>query len=105
MNINLAKNVALTTERAESSYGVPVLAINGVAYGSGDDFGAALRDELRKDFWPELSWLLDMYTGGQLLASMCREYDEDKGGYAGPAHVALDLFCAQTDASGSRQGD
>lgn len=63
MQLKLANGYTLTTERAESSYGQPVLvAPNGVALGQKDHAPAVAGDDL--------GWLDPMYTAQQLVAGM-----------------------------------
>jgi hypothetical protein len=51
MNIELNSKIHLTNEHSASSYGLPVLSIDGKAYGQGDDYSAALL-HARDDYDP-----------------------------------------------------
>lgn len=71
--IEIAKNISLSTERAESSYGVPVLVIGETAYGPGD-FESALFAELKKEAAP-FEFLIGMSSGEtELTALVSQEY-------------------------------
>lgn len=74
MDIKLADRIALTTEHAASSYGIPVLVIDGQAYGPAD-YGRALRQALY-DPNDILNWLEDCYTDEQLLLNLCYDNPE-----------------------------
>lgn len=81
--IALTNRIGFSTDRAESSYGVPVLLIDGQAFGAGDVYGPALRAALDNPA-DELNFLLGAYTGYQLLLNLCANPD---------AKEALDAFC------------
>ena len=67
--LNLDRGYQLTTERAESSYGIPVLvAPNGTALGPNDICPAINGDDL--------GWLDAMYTAKQLVAGAVAERRE-----------------------------
>lgn len=76
MNIKLADRISLTTEHSASSYGIPVLVIDGQAYGPGD-YGWALRQALY-DPNDILNWLEGCYTDEQLLLDLCYDNPEAK---------------------------
>ena len=81
--IELTDRIGFSSERAESSHGVPVLVIDGQAFGAGDVYGPALRTALDNPE-DELNFLLGTYTGYQLLLNLCTNPD---------AKAALDAFC------------
>ena len=87
MNINLNSRIALTNERAESSYGIPVLVIDGIAYGKGDDYSAiyGALDKVGVEFLDNLAM---MCTKEQHLSQLCTQHS----GYGGEAHKALAAF-------------
>jgi len=58
MNIQINENTRLTTERSESSYGIPVLVVDATAYGR-DDAGlmpALIEERLQRE--PEATRVL-----------------------------------------------
>lgn len=73
MNITLTDRIAFSTDIAASSHGIPVLVIDGSAYGPADEYGAAIRAAL-DDPADELNWLTGMYSGYQLLLDLCRQH-------------------------------
>ena len=73
MKITLTERIAFSTERAESSYGVPVLVIDGTAYGSADAYGPALRAALDNPA-DDLNRIAGIYSGYQLLLDLCRQH-------------------------------
>lgn len=89
MNIELASGISLTTERAESSQGVPVLVIDGTAYGRGEGFGAPLQAALERGSAP-FAALIQMAGPETHLTSLCTQHS----GYGGEAMEALRLFHA-----------
>ena len=68
--ITLTNRISLSTDRAESCYGIPVLVIDGQAFGPNDLYGPAIRAALDNPSDP-LNWLNDQYSGIQLLLSLC----------------------------------
>ena len=68
--IKLSDRISLTTERAESSYGIPVLVIDGTAYGRDDAWTQPLRDAQKSG--DEFDRLIDMCTGEQSLVQLAR---------------------------------
>lgn len=87
MNIALSNRIALTTDRSESSYGIPVLIIDSSAFGAGDDYAEPLREALAPQM-QEFAMLSLMCTGQQLLTQKCIAHS----GYQGEAVAALRLF-------------
>ena len=67
--IKIAKNVVLTTDRAESSYGIPVLVIDGAAYGPDEYFRGPLIAALIADAKPDagMEFLFGCESNEQLL--------------------------------------
>lgn len=73
MNIKLNSRISITTERAESSYGIPVLVIDDVAYAIGDNFMPALNEARELG---ELAFLGEMDTAETALYGLA-----SRGGY------------------------
>lgn len=73
MNVKLTDRIFLTTEHSASSYGIPVLVIDGEAYGPAD-YGLALRQALY-DPNDKLNWLQAYYTDEQLLLGLCQDME------------------------------
>ena len=71
-NITLTDRIAFSMDRAEALYGIPVLVIDGAAYGSADEYGPPLRGAL-DDPADDLNWLNEAYSGYQLLLDLCRQ--------------------------------
>jgi hypothetical protein len=88
MNIELNKRVTLTTTHSASSYRIPVLVIDGVAYGWADNFKPALIEILKSG--DEFDRLHQMHTGEQLLTQLALK----KGGYESPEIKAVRAFYA-----------
>ena len=57
MNHRIMEKICITTEHSASSYGRPILLIDGVAYGPGDEIDEPLR-RAQKD-GGLLDWLID----------------------------------------------
>ena len=76
MKIELHPRISFTTEHAASSYGIPVLAVDGEAFGSGDECTNAVRAALDNPA-DELNWLLEMYSGKQLVLDLCKQAGPD----------------------------
>ena len=72
-NITLTGRIAFSMDRAEARYRIPVLVIDGDAYGSADEYGPALRGAL-DDPADDLNWLNGVYSGYQLLLDLCRQH-------------------------------
>ena len=71
--MKITDRIAFSTDRPEASYGIPVLVIDGAAYGPADEYGPALRAALA-DPADELNWLNGMYSGYQILLDLCRQH-------------------------------
>ena len=89
MNIKLSPRIALTTERAESSYGIPILVIDGAAFGPGDDYQIAFAAASMGGDWYDI--LYTMYTGKQLLLSACRMHSGIEGEAVNAYHAFVDI--------------
>lgn len=63
------REMTLTTERGESSYGIPVLVVDGNAYG---------KDDIMPKGHDELGWLYEMDTAGTTVH--CYRYYGRKDG-------------------------
>ena len=67
MNVQLnTAGVLITTDRAESSYGQPVLVIAGIDYGRGDAFGQPLIAAMKSG--DDFDVLMDLYDDNGIQA-------------------------------------
>lgn len=82
---HLTPRVSFSTDRAESSYNMPVLVIDGAAYGPGDDFRDSLVAATTDENFPELAI---MYTNEQILVGLCVSHS----GYSGDAFAAMEMW-------------
>lgn len=73
MYFKLDEKIALTTDHSASSYGMPVLVVAGEVFGGGDDCTSAVRAALDNPA-DELNWLLDCFSGQQLVLDLCRQH-------------------------------